>query len=181
MSSYQWQTFHRSFIGNGSIPLNQDTLKLYTLPVGSTIRRTLLHMQLSSTLYATTAAGQPLDYPATVIAAAGLWLGDLTTPAPNSPPVLDDANTADWLLWDTLQGRTDMDALAASGIFRQTWSTPSAGLDVQTRRNAVPGNSNDLWLGWQISDPYAVINASTGSYTDYLSGWFSIRMLIYTP
>lgn len=112
--------------------------------------------------------------------ATALWLGDGTDPAPNCPSVLDDADTADWLLWDAMQGRTDSDALAETGVYRVLWATPAAGLDVQTRRNAVAGNANDLWLAWQVEDPFGVINNSTDTYNAYLSGWFTIRFLVET-
>lgn len=179
--TYDWQTFWAHFPGDGTTPLNQNTLKLYTIPEGSSIRRTLLHMQLSVQVESASAAGLPLDFAPTVVAATGLWLGDTTTPAVNSPSVLDDANTATWLLWDGLQERVDTDAIAATGIFRLTWETPRQGVDVQTRRDAIAGNSNDLWLGWQFFDGFGVINNSTDTYNAYLAGYYTIRMLINTP
>lgn len=181
MSTTLWPTFFGNFPGDGTTPLNQNTLNLYTIPEGSRIRRTLLHMQLSCQIESATPMVAPLDFVPRVVMAAGLWLGDTVGHAANSPSVLDDANSAQWLLWDSLQERVDTDAIADTGLCRIVWETPSQGLDIQTRRNAVTGIDNDLWLGWQVADPEAVINGSNASYNGYLSGWYSIRFLIEMP
>lgn len=138
-------------------------------------------MQLSCQIEAASAMGLPLDFAPTVVSAAGLWLNNAADSAANSPAVLDAANTAEWLLWDGLQERVDTDAVADTGVYRLTWETPRQGLDVRTWRNAVVGNSNDLWLGWQIVDGFGVINNSTDTYNAYLAGYYTIRMLIHTP
>ena len=181
MVSTSWQTFNQSFAGDGSTPTNQNTLSLYTIPEGSMIRRTLFHAQLMCVVASTSAADLPLDFITKATTAFGLWLNDSAAPAANSPSVIDDANDAEWLFWDSLQVRTDDNAIADTGLYRVIWETPAAGLDLQTRRNAVAGNSNDLWLGWEIFDPDGTINSSADTYNAYLSGWFTIRFLIQTP
>ena len=178
---YQWQNFFGNFPSDGTTPLNQNTLNLFTIPVGSSIRRTLFHAQLSCQIESSVPSSAPVDFPTRVVAGAGLWLGDTALPAANSPSVLDEANVAEWLFWDTLQERVDFNDLLNAQLCRVVWETPAAGLDLQTRRLAVAGNSNDLWLGWQIDDPNDVINSSESTYNAYLSGWYSVRFLIHTP
>jgi len=181
MVTSKWQTFNQSFPGDGTTPTNQNTLSLYTIPEGSFIRRTLLHAQLFCVVASTSPADLPLDFVTKATTAFGLWLNDSVDPAENSPSVIDDANDATWLFWDALQYRTDDNAVAETGLYRAVWETPPAGLDLQTRRNAVAGNSNDLWLAWEIFDPDGTINSSADTYNAYLSGWFTVRFLIQTP
>ena len=181
MTSYDWKTFHQDFPTDGTTPINQNTLILYQIPVGSSIRRTLFHAQLSCQVESTVPASAPLDFVPRVRAAAALWLNDTPAPAATSPNVLDAANTEQWLFWDALQQRADVNEMASTGLTRLTWETPAAGLDVQTRRAAVAANSNDLWLGWQLIDPDGVINSSGASYNAYFGGWYTIRFLISTP
>lgn len=181
MGTYEWQTFHQNFPGDGTTPLLQDSLNLYTVPTGSRIRRTLFHSQLSCQVEAASPTDLPLDFVTRVVTGASLWMGDAAAPVANSPATLADANTASWLFWDTMQERVDTDAIADTGVYRITWETPRSGLDVSTSRIAQEGISADLWLGWEISDPFGVINNSTDTYNAFLSGWFSVRFLIYTP
>jgi hypothetical protein len=181
MVTYAWRTFHADFPTDGTTPLNQNTLSLYQIPVGSSIRRTLLHAQLSCQVESSMPAAAPTDFIPRVRMAVGLWLNDTPGAAANSPSVLDAADTEQWLIWDALQERCDVNDLANSGLSRFTWETPAAGLDVQTRRTAVPANSNDLWLGWQMIDPDGVVNTSGASYNAYFGGWYSVRFLISTP
>lgn len=123
----------------------------------------------------------PLDFITKATTVFGLWLNDAAAPAANSPSVIDDANENSWLLWDTLQVRTDSSAIADTGEYLVMWETPREGVSVQTVRKAVAGNSNDLWLGWQIFDPDGTINSSSDTYNAYLSGYYTVRFLIYTP
>ena len=181
MTGYSWQNYQQSFPSDGTTPLVETSLNLFTVPVGSSIKRTLFHTQLSCQLAGTVPTSVPLDFSTRVVAGVGLWIGDTALPAANSPSVLTDANTESWLFWDTLQSRVDMDQIADTGLFRINWETPPQGLDVQTRRLAPPAISSDLWYAWEIIDPDGVINSSTADYNAYLSGWFSIRFLIYTP
>jgi hypothetical protein len=111
----------------------------------------------------------------------GLWLANDTTTAPNSPSALDNRDDDDWLFWETLQSRVDADQVAATGVWRVTWETPPQGIDVQTRRAAVAGNVNDLWIAWQVYDPSGTINGSGTDWHAYLCGWLSARYLVYTP
>lgn len=181
MGTNQWKTFYGSFPGDGTTPLNQNTLNLYTVPVGSRIRRTLFHCQLSCQIESTSATGLPVDLPPLVVAAAGLWMGDTAEPAANSPSVIDDRNTAQWLFWDGLQERVDTDAVADTGVYRITWETPRTGLDIKSQRIAQPAISSDLWLGWQFDSDHGFLNQSTDTWNAFMSGWFTIRFLIYTP
>jgi len=181
MGTYKWYPFNQSFPGDGSTPTDQNTLSLYQIPEGSAIKRTTLHAQLFCAIDSTEPMGIPLDFMTKATTVFGLWLNDSPDPAANSPSVIDNGTSADWLLWDALQVRTDSDAIASTGQYQVIWETPPGGLDLQTRRNAVAGNSNDLWLGWQIYDPDGTINSSSDTYNAYLSGWFTVRFLIYTP
>lgn len=181
MGTYQWKTFTQNFLGDGSTPLNQDTLNYYTIPHGSAIRRTTFKAQLSCQIFSGSPTGLPVEFSTRVTWAVGLWLGNTADPAANSPLPITDANTDEWLLWDALQSRVDSDDIADTGMWRVTWETPSEGIDLQTRRNAVETNSNDLWLAWEVNDPFGVLNNSTDTYNAYVSGWLAIRFLIYTP
>jgi hypothetical protein len=181
MPTYQWQTFQNNFPGDGTTPLDQNTLNLYTIPEGSRIRRTLFHCQLSCQIESAAATDLPVDLVPRVVLAAGLWLGDTSEPAANSPSVIDDANTATWLFWDALQERVDTDAVADTGVYRIVWETPPGGLDIATSRIAQAGISNDLWLGWQFNSDFGFLNNSTDTWNAYVSGYFTIRFLIYTP
>ena len=179
--SYAWHTAVYVFGSDGGTPTNQTGLNTYTLPEGTKLRRTRLHCQLSCNVYSTVATATPTDWTPAVMFPVGLWLANSTTTAPNSPNVLDNRDDEDWLIWDTLQSRVDTDAVASTGLWRVTWETPSKGYDVQTRRDAVAGNQNDLWLGWQVYDPTGVINGSGTDWHAYLAGWISARYLVYTP
>jgi hypothetical protein len=181
MGTYHWERFNQAFSGDGTTPTNQNTLNLYTIPEGSSIRRTILIAQLTCAIASGSAADLPLDFITKATTVLGLWLGDTPESAANSPSVIDDANDAGWLLWDPILGRTDSDAIAETGLYRVVWETPPGGANVQTRRNAVAGNSNDLWLGWEIFDPDGTINSSSETYNAYLSCWFAVSFLIYTP
>jgi hypothetical protein len=181
MSTNEWQTFTQNFPGDGTTPLNQNTLNLYTVPVGSRIRRTLFHCQLSCQIESTSAADLPVDLVPRVALAAGLWMGNTAEPAANSPSVIDDANAADWLFWDALQERVDTDAVADTGVYRIVWETPSEGLDIKSQRIAQPDISSDLWLGWQFNSDFGFLNQSTDTWNAFVSGYFTIRFLINTP
>jgi len=181
MGTYDWQTFYRNFPGDGTTLLLQDSLNLYTVPTGSRIRRTLFHAQLSCQIEAASPTDLPIDFVTRVVTGTSLWMGDTAEPVANSPATLDDAALEKWLFWDTLQERVDTDAIADTGVYRIVWETPPGGLDIATSRIAQAGISADLWLGWQIADPFGIINSSTDTYNAYLSGWLSVRFLIYTP
>jgi hypothetical protein len=175
MSGYQWKTFIGSFPGDGTTPLNQNTLNVYTVPEGSRLRRTLFHCQLSCQIESTSAAGLPVDLVPLVVAAAGLWMGD------NSPSVIDNADDATWIFWDGLQERVDTDAVADTGVYRINWETPFQGLDIKSQRVAQPDISSDLWVGWQFDEDHGFLNQSTDTWNAYISGHYSIRFLIFTP
>src|ERR1700720_3862781 len=140
MGTYIWQTFNKDFIGDGTTPLVQNSLKLYTIPVGSAIRRTTFKIQMSCQIISSSATGLPLDWSPRVRWATALWLGN-TAVAPSPPPEpITNANADDWLFWEALQSRVDTDDIANNGIYRVTWETPPEGIDIQTRRNAVAAN-----------------------------------------
>lgn len=181
MTTYEWKSFTNHFPGDGSTPLAQDTLNLYTIPHGSSIKRMTYKTQMSCQIFSAGATGLPLDFSTLVTFATGLWLGNEAGSAANSPLPLTDANTESWLFWDALQSRVDSDAVVSTGMWRVTWETHPEGLDLQTRRDAVAANTNDLWLAWEINDPFGVLNSSTDTYNAYLAGWYAIRFLISTP
>lgn len=181
MTGYEWQTFYQHFPGDGSTPLVQNSLNLYTVPEGAQIRRTTFKTQLSVNIFSAGATGLPIDFSTYVTAAASLWLGNTAEAPATSPDTLAAADTTEWLFWDALQARVDSDAIVSTGMWRVIWETPPQGIDAQTRRKAVAGNSNGLWIGWEFDDPYGVINTSAEAYNMYLGGWFTVRFLIYTP
>ena len=181
MGTYQWQNFYESFPSDGTQPLVQTSLGFYTIPIGSKLRRTIFKCQLSCQLYSAVSTGLPLDFSPDVIVAAGLWLNDAAADPGFGPRVLDQADSLSWVFWDTFSSRVDTDELHDTGLWRVTWETPPQGLDLQTRRDAVVGNVNKLYLGWQDNDPNSVINGSGVGWHAYLCGWISVRYLIYTP
>lgn len=181
-NTYQWQTFYRQFAVDGTTPLSQTSQNLYTIPEGSTLRRTLFKMQMHCP-YTTQPAGisyPQLEWQPEVVLAAGLWLGNQTGHAASSPPVLTDRNSADWLFWDTLPMHYSFLDDAAD-LLPLIWQTPEEGLDIQTVRNTVAGNENDLWLGWQFNDPSGTLNTVGTDLRAQIGGWYSIRFLISTP
>lgn len=181
MGTYKWETFSQQFPPDGTTPLVQSSLKLYTIPPGDQLKRILFKTQLSCQVESGTPASAPTDFVPRVRVAAGAWLGNTVLAPANSPTPITDANTDDWLFLEFLQERCDVNDLASSGLTRLNWETPPGGLDVQSRRNAVAGNSNDLWITWEINDPDGIINSSGPAYNAYLGGWFGVRFLIYTP
>jgi hypothetical protein len=181
MGTYSWHTSVEVFGSDGGTPTNQNTINAYTLPEGTQLRRTRFHCQLSCNVYSSPASDTPVAWSPNVMFPVGGWLNNATTDPANSPNVLDNRDDEDWLFWDTLQSRVDTDAVASTGIYRVTWETPSQGYDIQTRRAAVDGNSNSIWLGWQVYDPSGTINGEGTGWHAYLTGWISARFLVYTP
>jgi hypothetical protein len=181
MGTYQWQTFSQDFSSDGTTPLVQNGLNLFTIDPGSQIKRTIFKVQLSCQVESSVPSTAPLDFVPRVRAAAGVWLGNTAIAPATSPTPITDANSADWLMLDFLQERCDVNDLANTQLTRLVWETPPAGVDVQSRRNAAAGISNDLWVTWEIIDPDNIINTSGGTYNAYLGGWFGARFLIYTP
>jgi hypothetical protein len=182
--TYQWQTFYKQFVADGTTPLSETSENLYSIPAGSSLRRVLFKMQMRCMIIpgvAGISASEFVDC-VNIVLAAGLWLDPNVGPAASSPPVLTDRNTASWLFWDTLQSRYEF--IGESGTFANVvWETPREGLDIQSQRNSVAGNTNDIWIGYQFNDPESFLNQNTSSpqLTTFIGGWLSVRLLISTP
>ncbi len=164
-----WERSGGVYLHNGTTPTTQDALQIAAPPVGYTLTRTRVDLQLS-VIAATTGGSISVDYWTEVLIAVGVWFQSSAVAPTTSDTPLTTPTDPGWVIWDMLYPHVDIYD-TGTPTSTVTWSSRGGLLESFAKRKAaVVGHGTTLWLAWETIDASGLINSVTATNTYYLGG-----------
>jgi hypothetical protein len=180
MSIGLWSKSGGVELHNGSTPLLQNTLNLFTNPAGYTSERQRTFLNLS-VVAGGTGSGVDFGWWTECLVAMALWRNtDSVVPA-NSPTPLTTTDTSpEYLQWEILSPTLQLnDTLTPAQVV--TWEYKDSVIETFSRRKSEAVLTTTTWLAWEILDPNGIINTTVAGITYNLGAYYAVANFDKAP
>lgn len=184
MVSRDWTRRWGQFLPDGSVPLVQGGIDLFTITGGASLLRARTTLELYVGIVSSSGSLINFQVAEVVTAAMGLIMYDSASPpAASATPLTDFADPAGssgWLQWEYMRPTVTYFKESDVETAVVTYRCDPLTIDTQARRRTTVGNVPSVWLAWELDDQSGLINTVTSGTTYALGARYMQESLIYT-
>lgn len=181
MVTRQWSRTGFQFLPDGTVPLAQSSVQVFSPAAGDSLLR--IRTTLEIFVSAVSSTGNLINFQIETVARVVMGVIAYDTASPplaSYLPITNPTSTpgsSGWLQYEHMYPTVDWFKESDVETTNVTWRSDPITVDTQARRRTTVGNEPSVWLAWEIDDQSGLINTTTAGTTYALGARFTMAML----